>query len=330
MLKWDDWYPQHMPSIFVPNSSRSGDESFVAVACAGKETHVSWGDGLPWENIWKKSRGHTTQVVFGWRFYSGRLFFFYDISYVHDISLVNLVQRRGMRSDFNDNLGGDFRISIWYILYHFVNFRNGPCPCFRIFQLQCDSIYKRWSDDVLGEAIVQQKVVWDRLGDLQPRCILKLRHIFPTPTWFQRKQSSWSQHTSQFLRPPHSWLPLLCSPQVHPQFVGAYISSGFRVNGLPKHFLEKKALHKIKFDKFCYLHGLAPCWNQCFLHVVFWSHPRYWLVWWPLCTQRGVARRPQTQNGPVCQQKMACWMPSRMNYLCQYIYLYIYMYICVQ
>ena len=107
--------------------------------------------------------------------------------------------------------------------------------------------YKRWSDDILGEAIVQQKVVWDRLGDLQPRCILKLRHIFPTPTWFQRKQSSWSQHTSQFLRPAHSWLPLLCSWQVHPQYVGAYISSGFRVNGLPKHFLEKKALHKTKF-----------------------------------------------------------------------------------
>jgi len=38
--------------------------------------------------------------------------FFYDISYVHDVSLVNLVQRSGMRSDFNDNLGGDFRISI--------------------------------------------------------------------------------------------------------------------------------------------------------------------------------------------------------------------------
>ena len=188
--------------------------------------------------------------------------------------------------------------------------------------------YKRWSDDILGEAIVKQKVVWDRLGDLQPRCILKLRHIFPTPTWFQRKQSSWSQHTSQFLRPAHSWLPLLCSWQVHPQYVGAYISSGFRVNGLPKHFLEKKALHKTKFTlqetnispqngilKMIFLFPrwdmlipwrvmkIVTCTNlhhveiQCFFHVLFWSHPRYWLVWWPLCTQRGAARRPQTQNG---------------------------------
>ena len=187
--------------------------------------------------------------------------------------------------------------------------------------------YKRWSDDILGETIVQQKVVWDRLGDLQPRCILKLRHIFPTPTWFQRKQSSWSQHTSQFLRAAHSWLRLLCSWQVHPQYVGAYISSGFRVNGLPQHFLEKKHFTKPSLINF------VTCTDLHHFEINAFSRSLLIIQGTDLSDGRyahSAVLREGHKPKTVCRMSAENGMLNAIkDELPMSIYLYIYMYICV-